>query len=362
MLLKAKTMTKSRYIGIYQVKQMTKYQLIYEELKKAILRREIAPNQLLPSEKALTIKYNVSRITAKHALNQLVADDLIYRIKGKGSFVKPHGTSSLKSILLVLPFSSNNELGNYVLGIQHMLKNTTWNLLSMTNEDFRHLSYQQIAKNYAGVIYYPLELAKEFPQVLELYQQGLPLVLLDKALPNSVIPSVVSDNVGGGFLAGQYLQDIGKKRLVFYSNTNFWESFTGPVADRFMGFIKACRLQKMPLKPLKTTKLLYEKEGMDLVTYLSDNRVDGIVAENDIVAYRILNLLLPAKIQVPDQIAIVGFDNLPLTAMSSPPLSSIGQDFFTLGEQAVNLLLQQINDPQAIVDRNLVVDVKLSRR
>lgn len=341
---------------------MSKYQFIYEELKKAILRREIAPNHLLPSEKALTIKYGVSRITAKHALNQLVADDLIYRIKGKGSFVKAHGTSNLKNILLVLPFSSNSELGNYVLGIQHMLKNTTWNLLSMTNDDFHSLSYQQISQNYAGVIYYPLELAKEIPHILNLYQQGLPLVLLDKALPNSVIPSVVSDNVGGGYQAGKYLQEIGKRQLVFYSSTDFWNSFTGPVADRFMGFIKACRLQKMALAPLKTTKVLYTKEGSDLIDYLLANQVDGIVAENDIVAYRLLNILLPAKIKIPEQIAIIGFDNLPLTALSSPPLSSVGQDFFTLGEQAVNLLLQQINDPQTIVDRNLVVDVKLSKR
>nr|WP_225352366.1 winged helix-turn-helix domain-containing protein [Lacticaseibacillus nasuensis] len=62
---------------------MAKYQDLFNRLKMAILRGEYAPNQRLPSENALAIRYRLSRITTKRALNELVAADLVYRVQGK---------------------------------------------------------------------------------------------------------------------------------------------------------------------------------------------------------------------------------------------------------------------------------------
>lgn len=340
-----------------------KYTEIYKQLKKAILRREFAPNQLVPSEKALTIKYGVSRITAKRALNELKNDGLIYRIQGKGSFVKNHGTLKSRQILLVLPFSSNSDLGNYVSGIQQVLKDTTWNLLSMTNVEFLHLSIEQLKKHYAGIIYYPQHIAKELPHLLKIYLHELPIVLLDQTISYSIIPGVISDNVGGGYLACRHLIQAGYHRIAFYTSTDFDEDFNGSPSERFLGYIKALRQSNLvSYDPFLFLHDIRSKDGGQLVSALKKDKIDAVIAENDVTAFHLLNVFQQNKIKIPQEMGLIGFDNLPLTKLTDPQLSSISQDFVQLGKQAMNLLLRQINDPKLIFDKQITVPVQLIKR
>lgn len=340
-----------------------KYIEIYNDLKRAILRREIAPNTLVPSEKALTIKYHVSRITAKHALNALTEDGLIYRIQGKGSFVKEHGTLKSHQILLVLPFSGNSDLGNYVSGIQSVLNDTTWKLLSITNKEFFDLSLDQLKENYAGIIYYPQNLAKEMSLLLNIYLHDFPLVLLDQTIPGAIIPSAISDNVGGGYLACQHLIKQKYQKIAFYSNTNFTNDLSGSVAERFLGYVKALRKSNITgFNPLELTETLRQLSLDKLSDYLKKQKIDAVITENDILAFKLLDLFQKNNINVPQDLAIIGFDNLPITNLTNPKLSSIGQDFNQLGASAINLLLRQINDPKLEFNKQIIVPVKLITR
>lgn len=340
-----------------------KYEEIYADLKRAILRRKIAPQSLVPSEKALTIKYGVSRITAKRALNKLAEDDLIYRVQGKGSYVKVHGTINSYRILLVLPFNGNEELGNYVSGIQNVIKDTTWKLFSITNEEFFKIPISQLKQDYAGVIYYPQDLTNDMTQLLKIYLSDFPLVLIDQTITNSCIPCVVSDNVEGGFQACEHLINNGCKKIAFYSKTKFQNEFTGSVAERFLGYIKGLRKNKINnYAPLQLAISLQSQSEEDLIQLIKKEKIDSIVAENDVTAFKLLNLLLKNRLNVPNDIKLIGFDNLPLTKLTSPKLSSISQDFKQLGSQAINLLLQQINEPQLDLSQQITVGVKLIKR
>lgn len=340
-----------------------KYEEIYSDLKQAILKRKIAPNTRVPSEKALTIKYNVSRITAKHALNKLEQDNLIYRIQGKGSFVKAHGTLNSYKILLVLPFSNNNDLGNYISGIQKVTKNTTWKIFSINNDEFSNIPLQQLFEEYAGIIYYPQDLNKDIPKLLKIYLSNFPLVLIDQTLDGLCIPSVVSDNVDGGFKACEHLIKNNCKKIAFYGNTKFQEDFTGSVSERFFGYIQA--LKKFQIKnfnPLKLAETIQEQTEQELIELIKAKKIDGIVAENDITAFKLLTTLQKNNLDIPKQIKIIGFDDLPITKLSSPKLSSISQDFEKLGAEAINLLLQQINDLNLVLNTHITVGVKLIKR
>ena len=251
-----------------------KYIEIYNDLKRAILRREIAPNDAVPSEKALTIKYKVSRITAKHALNELATQGLIYRIQGKGSFVKPNGTIKSHQILLVLPFSGNNKLGNYVAGIQEVLKDTTWKLLSITDTEFLNMDVNQLKENYAGMIYYSHDLTKDVQLLLKIYLNKFPIVLLDQTFSDSIIPSVISDNVGGGFIATQHLVESGRHKVAFYAQTDLQRKFTGSVADRFLGYVKA--LRKFNINKYDPFQLLLDLQNINdeyLVQFIKDKKL-----------------------------------------------------------------------------------------
>lgn len=340
-----------------------KYLEIYEDIKKQILRRVLAPNAMVPSEKALTIKYHVSRITAKRALNELVHDGLIYRIQGRGSFVQEHGNLTNQQLLLVLPFSGKQELGNYVAGIQEVLKDTTWKIFSITNAEFFKLSIEQLKATYAGAIYYPQNLNKEMPYLFNLYLSKFPLVLLDKTPPNSIIPSVISDNVYGGFLATKHLLENNYKKIAFFGETNFMQDFSGSTADRFAGYIKAIRkYQVNHFDPINLYLKLKNTPYDQIGAFIKSNKIDAILSENDVTAFRILTLLQKSNISIPQEVALMGFDNLPLTQITSPQLSSISQDFNELGANAVNLLLRQINDPNLLFNKQVVINVKLIKR
>ena len=340
-----------------------KYLEIYEDLKKQILRRVIAPNDAVPSEKALTIKYNVSRITAKRALNELAKEGLIYRIQGRGSFVKEHGNLTNRQLLLVLPFSGNQDLGNYIAGIQDILKDTTWKLLSITNDEFFKLNIDQLKENYAGAIYYPQNLHNDIPRLLKIYLAKFPLVLLDQTIAHSIIPSVISDNVGGGFLATKHLLQNKRKKIAFYGATDFMSDFNGSTADRFAGYIKALRkYQVKHFDPIDLYLKLKNIKEENLTAFIQKEKIDAILAENDVTAFRLLNSLQSQNITVPQQVALMGFDNLSITQLSLPKLSSIGQDFNKLGANAINLLLRQINDPNLLFDKQIMVDVRLIKR
>lgn len=340
-----------------------KYQEIYQDLKKAILRRVLAPNEAVPSEKALTIKYGVSRITTKHALNKLADDGLIYRVQGKGSFVKEHAANKNRQILLVLPFSGHQDLGNYITGIQKVLQDTTWKLLSITNDELFKMDLTQIKKQYAGIIYYPQHIASDISKLLNLYLHKVPIVLLDQTIANSIIPSVTSDNIGGGFLATKHLIEIGRKKIAFYGLTNFLNDYTGSVAERFSGYLMALRkFNRHDFDPLQLLDKMQTCEFNKLSYLIKQEQIDGLVVENDVTAFKLIEELKNTGFNLPKDLAMIGFDNLPITKLSKPQLSSIGQDFSKLGEEAVNLLLRQINDPDLIFNKQVVVPVKLIGR
>lgn len=339
---------------------MAKYQEIYEKLRLAVLRGEYAPDQQLPSENALSLKFGVSRITSKHALNKLEENGLIYRIQGKGSFVKPHVGTNSRKLLLVLPFAGDANLGNYLSGIQKTLTGTTWQLLSMQNEAFLQLDQKKLLDEYAGIIYYPQNLALELPVLLQLYLAKKPLVLLDKAAIGLGIPSVTSDNNYGGMLAVNHLLKLGYQRIAFLTQTPFWEDFNGTVSDRFFGYLNAYRNYCPATQdPLNWTKNLAQLKGSELKAYLKAQQIQALIAENDIVALKVGQELKECGLQIPNDLALIGFDDLPMAQLFDPPLTSIGQDFPELGRTAVDLLLTQINDPSRLLNQHPTVPVKL---
>lgn len=97
------------------------YKKIYQELKKDILTGVYQEETQVPTELELSEKYDVSRITSKRALMELETEGLIYRVRGKGSFVKKRQEVAQQeknnTLLFVMPFAQNEGLGNYAEGI-----------------------------------------------------------------------------------------------------------------------------------------------------------------------------------------------------------------------------------------------------
>ena len=343
---------------------MAKYEMLYQQLRMAILRGEYAPNDRLPSENAIAIKHGVSRITSKPALNDLAAADLVYRVRGGGTYVKPHASTTQRQILLVLPFPETTAFGDYQSGIRATLTGTTWELKLMANETFLQLNLADLAQHYAGVLYYPQNLATEIPILMALRAQRLPVVVLDKQPAALAIPSIISDNVAGGSIVCAHLQALGHQRIAFLPETPFWQTFTGTVSDRFMGYFNELHLgQAAATLPLRWAQALQAcTDPVQLRAYLQAQKITAIIAENDVVALRAMHQLQTLDAHVTHHLALTGFDNLPAAATNAPALTTVVQDFATIGAKAVEALLDQINNPNRTFHTQVMVPVKLMVR
>ncbi|MFC6180944.1 GntR family transcriptional regulator [Lactiplantibacillus daowaiensis] len=318
---------------------MAKYQTIYRHLRLAILQGKYAANGSLPSETAIAIKYGVSRITAKRALNDLVEAELVYRIQGKGTFVTAHQKTPPNQILLVMPTLANNQ---YQQALRAALNGTSWHLQVMSTTDFFNLTLTQLTDQFAGVLYYLDDLTTVLPHLMTLAANQLPLVVLNQHPAALAVPSVISDHVAGGQRACQYLQHLQHHRIAFLTHTAFWQTFTGPTSERFMGYVAALAQPQTAEVSLRWAQDLQAcQDGDQLQTYLNQHQITALITEeSDIICQQLR--LLPSSSQPP--VKLVDFETLTATHHDATS-ATIVPDYPALSRQVIEALLTQINNP-----------------
>ena len=182
-----------------------------------------------------------------------------------------------------------------------------------------------------------------------------PLVVWGAGSADLVQCTVGSNNRLGGRLAGERLLAIGKRRLAFLGDTR------GPeIADRLAGLRDAITgredvsLRAAPT-PLSSDALAEEVAGQ--LTGLGGD-IDGIVAASDVIAMMVLRILHERGARVPEQIAVVGFDDLPLATRTVPQLTTVRQDIATGAKAMVRALMQRMAGtvaPALILQPELVI-------
>lgn len=340
-----------------------KYQTIFADLRAKIWSGYYPANQQLPSENELAQQYQVSRITSKRALQELADIGLVQRRQGSGTFVRRGLRLRAKTgqILLVIPFAPESGLGDYITGIKEVLTPKQEELTVIENQSFDFDHPQAFADKYDGIIYYPQDLAAELVQLQKFALAHIPLVLIDQTAAGLPIPSVVADNTQGGYLATQTLIENGHERIIFLATARFAHSLNSSVAQRYFGYLQALMEQDLTfaIAPEQATQLT-ENNFAALPDFIQAEQITGIVTEHDLLALDILDFLQAQGFKIPDDLSVIGFDNITRTATSRPQLSTIRQDFQTIGRQAAQLLQQRIANPfdpeikQATVPVNLI--------
>jgi len=338
-----------------------KYRLIYQTLKNKILNQKYAIGDKLPSENQLAEEYGVSRITSKRALSELENDGLVSRQAGIGTIVKKNNLEvPVKSeIIFVIPFANNNEFGDYTSGLLEVLdENSNYQLTTINNRLFRNLSMDRI-RAAKGIIYYVETLSHELPTITKLYLNNIPIVLLDKSFEDLPIPSVTSDNFAGGYLATQELLNGQHQNISFL--TSDIRLNEASVRSRYFGYLSALKEKQIEPQVLRVS-LDQPDEIQNLVEAVKKQNITGIVAENDVLAIRVMNELRDYDIKIPQQLSIVGFDNIQASKLSYPALTTIDQNFVSLGANSAHILLELINHPDKEVPRRTTIPVKLIKR
>ncbi|MFJ8975587.1 LacI family DNA-binding transcriptional regulator [Streptomyces sp. NPDC102282] len=198
---------------------------------------------------------------------------------------------------------------------------------------------------------------------LEVISRRLPVVML--AGPREIDHLdhlVVANAAGERELARHLIEDHGLRRLAFVGG----EPDSPDAEARFRGFRDACRDAGLPTPdaPDLRTGMMTRAEGARAAETLLDRgaeRPDAMLFANDQMAVGALRALERRGVRVPEDIAVTGFDGIPLSRIVRPSLTTVRQPIRQLGEQAVELLVQRLADPgRAPV--SLELPVSLARR
>ncbi|MDR2276719.1 MAG: substrate-binding domain-containing protein [Vagococcus sp.] len=325
------------------------YKQILDDLVEDIINGTYKENDQLPTELELSEKYNVSRITSKRALTELEAIGLISRTRGKGSFVKKREVDKVvkepsKNILLIFPFLSeeNTGLGEYTQGILEELQSKDYQLLVQTENFLIDTPINEIVSNYVGVIYYPQKNLVNLEVLYQLYLNDIPIVLLDKFFHGVPFSSVTANNLIGGKLATNHLIEEGHEKIAFASLTG--EIDISSVRDRYLGYLNALHEADILDSFHLTQQLDQTKEAyLDyIVTQINEHQITAIVLENDVLAVQLINHLHQVEIDIPEKVAIVGFDNIQASSLIQPGLTTIEQNFVEIGRVACQMVLDQL--------------------
>ena len=203
-----------------------------------------------------------------------------------------------------------------------------------------------------GVLITPL--TDDLPRLERLQGRGTPVVLVDREAADRRFSSVAVDDVVGGELAGRHLADIGRRRIAFVG---------GPMAirqvtDRLEGVRRAVDATPgMTLEVVETeslTVLAGRAAGTEIRERAASDRPDAIFAANDLLAMGVLQaLMMQGEVRVPDDIALIGYDDIDFASATVVPLSSIRQPAHLIGYTAVDLLLKDLEEPDAGHERTV---------
>ncbi|PKQ23749.1 MAG: LacI family transcriptional regulator [Actinobacteria bacterium HGW-Actinobacteria-5] len=192
-----------------------------------------------------------------------------------------------------------------------------------------------------GVLFAPIDDSVE--RLVRLRQRGIPVVIVDRVGSSVDFCSVGVDDLAGGRLAGQHLLDQGHHRLAFVGGP----SSLAQVRDRRRGMELAVEQAggDVSLLAVSTPTLSLEagvSSAGEIAALPTGERPTAVFAANDLVAIGLLQGFVTAGLRVPDDVAIIGYDDIAFAAAAAVPLSSVRQPREDIGRKSAELLVREI--------------------
>lgn len=196
-----------------------------------------------------------------------------------------------------------------------------------------------IQQRVHGIIITPVE--HENLRLEQLADQGVPIVYVDRVSGERPCCWVRTDDVAGGRLAGEHLIERGHRRLMYAGGTRI----SHQVDLRYDGFLRAVVEGGGEVERLETESWRLEDGagvGDILLARAPEDRPTAVMCANDLVALGLMQKLALHGVRIPEDIALVGFDDLEWAAAAVIPLSSVRQQREQLGRRAVQLLMDEL--------------------
>jgi LacI family transcriptional regulator, galactose operon repressor len=268
-----------------------------------------------------------------------------------------------RSISAIIPDISDPLFAILLRYIESRLKEENFDLfIQNTDEDDdleRRAVMASISRKLDGVIICPCQ--KDTAALKMLQGNKVPLVLLGRRFPRTAFSYVVADDTRGGFLATRHLIDRGHRDILFLNAPIFISS----ARERLQGYRKALKEAGIPFRAHMVREVAIRAgECSRALQHVLEGQIrfSAIFCFSDLMAWEAISFLQGRGLRIPDDIAIVGFDDVQSRLFYPYPLTSVGYGKKKLSLQAVDALLRMIENPSRPETTRLVVDVQLSVR
>lgn len=265
------------------------------------------------------------------------------------------------SIGVIIADICNPFFPSVVRGIEDTARKKGYNII-LCNTDEKYEREKEaletlIQKRVDGLLIAPVQ--KKFDDLLELQRQKIPFVLIGRHFDPFETNHVISDDVKGAFMAIEYLIKKSHKKIFMINGPSYISS----ARERMMGYKKALAENsiKFDVKLLKEGALKME-DGYRAIkkAILSKLNFTAVFAYSDLVAFGVIKGLTGQGYKVPDDIAVVGYDNIDFGFSAELPLTTVHIPKYELGSEGMKLLHKtidgKVNKPQKVVlDAELII-------
>lgn len=343
---------------------------VYEEIKK----RPYNPGEKIPGIRELAIQYNTSYVTMSNALLMLVNEGILKQYPGKGSFVTDFLAKNTLALVLpdyligARPFNPETDstclfgLMDVYAGLLAAVERSNYNIhvipINYNSLDVQKTKEMLLEKlNVAGVFF----LAVDSYELVDYFdKERFPYCVIHTP-PGSKYNHVAVDIEKGTFYSVSHLAELGHKRIALISNDTKSPWFQG----RYEGYKKA--LEKYNIKLNKA--YIKEKSMGEADIGVLEKMVDGLLSMKepptaifvtaDRWALHVMDILKKRGIRIPEDLSVSSFDDYVGSRIHEPPLTTVRQPFYQLGEEAFALMCDLLKNPAQrsfrIIDPLLIV-------
>ena len=308
----------------------------------------------------------VSRIINKNGRYSKETEQRVLDVIEKSGYqlnlnAKSLRTNKSQTIGVIVPDITNEFFAKIIRSVEKYIMPKGYTVIVCDSDESEKLESTHIstlaAKGVDGIIH--ISTRSDVKKIHDMYP--IPVVYIDRR-PKNAGSLVISDNETGGFLATEHLIKKGCRRILMVRDKNSYST----VRHRCLGYLGALEQYSV----VSDKSLIVETEvsysaAKQLVTrkLCEDSTIDGIFCNNDNMALGALHAALELGKKVPQDIKIVGFDDITIAQLCNPSITTVRQDTDLFGKKSVEILLGMMKEEKkAVIDEVAVIPVSLIER
>lgn len=311
----------------------------------------------MSSIREIAKKSGVSVATVSHVLNKTryVSPELTKKVERTMAEMdyKPNmvagslRSKKTKTIGFVLPDSANKVFSQIGQVIEVEFANADYNVIFCNSSydvatELKNIDILRM-KQVDGIIFIPS--SKDTTCILKLMKTDIPFVVVNTCVADVAIDQVYVNNELLAFIATEHLVSLGCGKFV-YLDRMIDHDYS---MNRKKGFLNALKIHSMKVNEthfLRSTGFSYTNGYEVMKTFLEKNiQIDAVFAYNDVHAIGAMRAIMDAGLKVPDDVCIVGCDNIPAAEFMNPRLTTMDYPTHDLGRESALILLQKLQNP-----------------